>query len=1218
MKKYVGLDVGTNSIGWAVTDENYNLLKKKKTPLLGVHLFDDAQNRDERRSYRTARRTTRRRKWRITILQELFNEEISKVDFGFFKRLKLQKHGLFTTGDKEYFKKYPTIHHLIRELMETSQKPNICHVYLVCSYYMKHRGHFYSNVSADEKLEKVLSLGETFQEFCETVKEHTGLELKYKNIKDIEEALSGSGVSLRKAALKGKLTAKSDEENVLPVIITLLAGGKIDLGKLFSADVLLNEKVNINEKDLEEAQEIASMLGEKFEVLEKAKRVTDWSVLKNILQDEKSINTQRLALYQKVKDDKELRGDKLIEYMKERHAENRVIPYQLQWADFKRVLENIRRFYPNLDIDKIGKLFKHRIPYYVGPLREGEFSWVARHSDKKLYPWNFDEYIDKTQTRENFIRRMTAKCTFYVGADMLPKESLLYTKYVILDQLNCIRINGNRIDNNVKQQMFEELFLRENKTIFVKNIKAWLVSKNLAEKNAEITGIDATVKGTMKAYHKFMPYIKGGKLTIENVEEVVNRLTVFGSERSELKPWLSETFKKLTDGESKAILRFAFKDYGRFSREFLEDVLCNINGTQMGIIQAMWETNNNLMELLSDKFGYKAELNEINSKKINPEMVKGDRWVNERLDDLYISNRVRRMIFRALAVFDDILEVQGGELPDKIFIEMAREDGEKKRTKSRKNQLKELLKGNTELLNELENKTDDDLRGKKLYLYFAQMGRCIYTNKAITLSTLFDDNLWDIDHIYPRSKVKDDSLHNNLVLVCKQANGQKGDGYPLPSEWQANMRAFWGMLKDKSTKNESLMNAEKFSRLMRTTDFTEDEKVDFINRQLVETRQSTKALATILKEKYNVDVTYVKAGLISDFRQEFGYPKCRELNDYHHAKDAYLNIVCGNVYDSVFTRSPRSFIKSAQSYSIKTETLYNISDKIKNNWQSNTHEIIRQTMENNKVKYTEFAYENRGSLWGKTLGLTPRKGDYSNAKGKVYELSTCFFALVSHETKKGKETRLLPIYNYCMEEFERDSDNYFENVYPVLNKDFNLKHVRLIRKIKLKSIIVKDGIRFRITGNTNMAHTYQFTLESNLEEKFRKICRTASKTKKAEKNEEDDKNSRLSITETDTLAVFKAFKEKLEKSVYSKISSIRKQSAVFNEEKFKALPLTRQVEFLANAVNLFTANKVFADLRLLDGVKSAGGMPTPSEADYIIDQSPTGFFERKFKTEDCL
>lgn len=39
---YLGFDVGTNSVGWAVTDENYNLLRKKGKDLWGVRLFNEA------------------------------------------------------------------------------------------------------------------------------------------------------------------------------------------------------------------------------------------------------------------------------------------------------------------------------------------------------------------------------------------------------------------------------------------------------------------------------------------------------------------------------------------------------------------------------------------------------------------------------------------------------------------------------------------------------------------------------------------------------------------------------------------------------------------------------------------------------------------------------------------------------------------------------------------------------------------------------------------------------------------------------------------------------------------------------------------------------------------------------------------------------------------------------------------------------------------------
>jgi len=82
---------------------------------------------------------------------------------------------------------------------------------------------------------------------------------------------------------------------------------------------------------------------------------------------------------------------------------------------------------------------------------------------------------------------------------------------------------------------------------------------------------------------------------------------------------------------------------------------------------------------------------------------------------------------------------------------------------------------------------------------------------------------------------------------------------------------------------------------------------------------------------------------------------------------------------------------------VKSEVLYSKRDWLKNDWKENTHGIIRQTMQSNKVKYTEFAFENRGGLWGKPLGLVPRKGEVDGA-GKPYELSTCFFALISYQT----------------------------------------------------------------------------------------------------------------------------------------------------------------------------------------------------------------------------
>ena len=106
---YIGLDVGTDSVGYAVTDEEYKLLKHKGEPIWGVHLFDGASLCDDRRAFRTSRRRLGRCQQRVRLIQEIFANEISKVDPNFFIRIKESAlfpedttHGAHLFCDKEF------------------------------------------------------------------------------------------------------------------------------------------------------------------------------------------------------------------------------------------------------------------------------------------------------------------------------------------------------------------------------------------------------------------------------------------------------------------------------------------------------------------------------------------------------------------------------------------------------------------------------------------------------------------------------------------------------------------------------------------------------------------------------------------------------------------------------------------------------------------------------------------------------------------------------------------------------------------------------------------------------------------------------------------------------------------------------------------------------------------------------------------------------------
>ena len=167
MKSYsIGLDIGTNSVGWAVITDDYKVPAKKmkvfgntdkkyiKKNLLGALLFDSGETAEATRLKRTARRRYTRRKNRLRYLQEIFAEEMTKVDDSFFQRLdesflkdddkNFDAHPIFGNKAEEdvYHQKFPTIYHLRKYLADSTEKADLRLVYLALAYMIKFRGHF--------------------------------------------------------------------------------------------------------------------------------------------------------------------------------------------------------------------------------------------------------------------------------------------------------------------------------------------------------------------------------------------------------------------------------------------------------------------------------------------------------------------------------------------------------------------------------------------------------------------------------------------------------------------------------------------------------------------------------------------------------------------------------------------------------------------------------------------------------------------------------------------------------------------------------------------------------------------------------------------------------------------------------------------------------------------------------------------------------------------
>ena len=161
-------------------------------------------------------------------------------------------------------------------------------------------------------------------------------------------------------------------------------------------------------------------------------------------------------------------------------------------------------------------------------------------------------------------------------------------------------------------------------------------------------------------------------------------------------------------------------------------------GEAISILEMMRRTNCNLMELLSSRYQYLDQIQKYNQEHYGATTQS----VKEMVEASYAPPSIKRAILQTVAIVEELVKIMGHP-PKRIFVEMARGEEEKKRTVSRKATLEELYKSckkeAPELLGQLEGCSDQMLRRDKLYLYYTQMGKCMYSGEPIDLERLDTD-----------------------------------------------------------------------------------------------------------------------------------------------------------------------------------------------------------------------------------------------------------------------------------------------------------------------------------------------------------------------------------------------------------------------------------------------------------------------------------------------
>ena len=1384
---YLGLDIGTDSLGWCVTDPNYKVLKFHGNAMWGVRLFDAAISAEGRRGFRTARRRLHRRNQRVKLVQDLLRAEVNKVDPLFFRRLKQsnfhledkkpeirQRYTLFADKlytDKKYHREFPTIYHLRCALMEHKKKYDIRLYYLAISHFMKHRGHFLFDGEFSEKpdFEKV------FHELREYVSDQMEFSLDTEDLTAVKTLLCDRKISRndKKREIIRLFTFSSSSNQRGKKALEAICGSTVQIADLYDDDSLKELKFfsfpSLNDEKIEE---LSSALGERFEYIRKLKTIYDWTVLEAIMGDHKSISHAQVARFEKHRNDlidlkavfrycfpeeydafffgkddgkgreykrktigydaysgrrlfsdvdtwkwktrpeqsefcegieKKLgkvdaiadpRLNETLERIKSEAEErvfmpkpvskgNSVIPYQIHRKDLCAILKALGEDYPALTekdadslsvCDKLLMLFEFRIPYYVGPLNpllgNGGNCWVERKEEGRVLPWNFDSKVNREKTAEIFMERLTSKCTYLHDKAVLPKNSLLYSKVMVLNELNNVRIDGVKLPPEDKQRIFKELFETESGKITLKRLKDWIKKeKGRVIDDEQITGVDKPFQGTLKSYHDFVKILGGGKQGKARVEAdpsmietIIRDILIFGEDKETLCKRIERLYgDRLNSLEITNIAKLSYSGWGNLSLELLNGItgVDPNTGKSYTILEAMWEGQENLSELLlAEKYDYAEAIRTHNDivdgtpTSLKYELVRGS----------YASPAVKRGVWQALLIVDELRKVLGAD-PARIFIEVAREkEKNQKRSFSRQEQLLNLYKNVhkniddykelidiskheiNDMIEEINNRDSREFNVDKLFLYFTQWGRDIYTGERIELEELFarshGKEVFNIDHVIPQCRKKDDSVLNNLVLTNSISNGKKDNNYPIPEQIvNPEAKTLWKfLLKSKS------ITREKFDRLVRRGELSDDELAGFISRQLVETRQSTKVVADILKRTIpTAKIIYVKASHVSAFRNNEYNPfwKARSINDYHHAKDAYLNIVVGNVYFTRFTDNPSYFIRECHGhgYTLDTNDLLRVREKegkeyrVERNgkvaWRAGedgTIATVIDQMKKNNILFTRLAttksseYNNqlKRGFWTqqpnrKDDKLAPLKSGLESGKyGGYSKVAVSHFMLV--ESKRGRRIirtlEAIPRYlSRASKEIQLD--------YLVKNElGPHLKEpIVLISKIKIDSLLKIDGVPMHLTGKKDdtyilVKNAVQLRVLPDEERFFHKLEKFMKRFDEAKKNgEKITINPRYDgLSAEDLLTHFELLEKKASEKVYqerlrSQIDKIRSIKSSFPRES-----LEKQCQILSDILELFHCKGGKAGIDPKSEFYISKTISSKESA-RLICQSVTGLFE---------
>lgn len=469
---------------------------------------------------------------------------------------------------------------------------------------------------------------------------------------------------------------------------------------------------------------------------------------------------------------------------------NQVFFRQDYMDEFERIWEVQAKFHPELTID-LKKQIRDIVIFYQRPLK----------SQKDLIS------LCEFEHREIEVEIDGRKKKKMVGLKVCPKSSPVFQEFKIWQRLNDLRVNGKSLEQDQKDELFAELNLRGKLTdkellkVLFKN------PKELTLNYKEVDGND-TQSALFKAYSQIIAdngydeYDFSKMSASESMRIVIDIFSALGYRTDYLvfdssldgpalenqpmfRLWhllysyegdksvsgnekLVQKLMKLTgmdEAAAKILASVMFvPDYGSLSSKAIRKILVHLK-------------EGNEYSLACEYAGYRHSAKSLTKEERENKLYRDSLQL---LPKNSLRNPVVEKILNQMVNVVNSVIVEYGK-PDEVRIELAREL--KKSSNERKEMTDAIAKTTKEherykkILKEefgIENPSKNDIVRYKLYMELKDNGfHTLYSNTYVPQEKLFSKE-FDIEHIIPQAKLFDDS-YSNKTIESRQINIEKSN-----------------------------------------------------------------------------------------------------------------------------------------------------------------------------------------------------------------------------------------------------------------------------------------------------------------------------------------------------------------------------------------------------------------------------------------------------------